>query len=99
MTMTTQEIINLIKTETRPGVDKGKLFEVTFTKKDGTIRKMRCRLGVQRNLTGKGMSWNPEDRGMLTVWSADSQGYRNVNLATVTSLRLPDGHKHLIQAL
>jgi len=67
---------------------KGKLFTVSFVKKDGTPRTMRARLGMQRNLSGTGMSFNPASKGLLPVWSADTQAYRMVNLATVTELKI-----------
>ena len=31
---------------------KGKFFTVEFVKKDGTLRKMNCRLGVAKDLKG-----------------------------------------------
>ncbi len=93
--MDAHKLEDLINT-TRTGYGKGRLFEVTFIKKNGQSRLMRCRLGMQRNLTGKGMTWNPRDKSMMTVWSADTRDYRLINLNTITNLRLPDNSKHLI---
>lgn len=67
---------------------KGKVFTVIFKKKDGSIRKMNCRLGVQKNLTGKGLAYNPLDKLLLCVYDMQSKGYRMVNLNTVISLRI-----------
>jgi hypothetical protein len=83
------EKLNALIATTQPNKgEKGHLFTISFIKKDGTPRTMRARLGMQRNLTGKGMSFNPATKGLLPVWSADSQGYRMVNLNTVTELKI-----------
>ena len=81
---------------TRTGNGKGKLFTVTFIKKDGTLRTMRARLGMRRNLTGKGLAFNPASKGLLPVWSADSQGYRMIptdDRLRSLSIRDPRTHK------
>lgn len=67
---------------------KGKPFFVDFTKRDGSLRTIKGRLGLQRNLTGKGMSFNPATKGLMPVWSIGDQGYRMVNLNTVSSLQI-----------
>ena len=46
----------------------GKIFSVSFTKKDGSQREMTARLGVTKHLTGKGRVYNPEDYNMLCVF-------------------------------
>ena len=66
---------------------KGKFFTVTFTKKDGTLRKMTCRIGVNKGVTGKGLAYEPTEKGLKVVWATDAQGYRMINLATITSLK------------
>lgn len=90
-----ETLVRLIK-KTQPTVGKkGKLFRVTFVKKDGTLRTMRARLGMSSKVTGKGLSFEPEAKGLMPVWSADSQGFRMLNVATITELQLPDGSGHL----
>jgi hypothetical protein len=91
--ITTEQVSALIAM-TQNGSGKGQLFTVTFHKKDGTLRTMRARLGMQRNLTGRGMSYNPASKGLVTVWSADKQGYRTVKLDKVVSLSLRDRTSH-----
>jgi len=34
----------------------GKFFTIKFIKKDGTLRKMTCRTGVSKGVTGKGLA-------------------------------------------
>ena len=65
-----------------------RIFSVTFTKKDGTPRKLTGRTGVHKYVTGQGMAWDPATRGMLVVFDMLAKGYRIVTIATVTQLRL-----------
>lgn len=46
----------------------GKLFVVEFTKKDGQLRRLVGRLGVERDLKGKGLAFDPSSRGLLSVF-------------------------------
>ena len=59
-------------------------FTVEFTKADGSFRKMNCRLGVNKHKKG-GKDCNT-NKNMLTVWDAYSEGYRNVNMDTITAI-------------
>jgi len=86
--MNIEKLTQLIQSTQPKRGKKGKLFTVKFIKRDGSRRVMRARLGMQRNLSGKGMSFNPASKGLLPVWSADTQAYRMVNLATVTELKI-----------
>jgi hypothetical protein len=64
----------------------GKFFTVKFIKKDGTLRKMTCRTGVSKFVTGKGLAFEPKEKGLKVVWSTDAEGYRMINLAQVTEI-------------
>ena len=66
---------------------KGKFFTVKFIKKDGTLRKMTCRTGVSKGVTGKGLDFDPKEKGLRVVWAMDAEGYRMINLAQVTELK------------
>ena len=79
-TITRGEAVEIIKAQ-------GNLvFGVTFIKKDGGKREMACRREVKKGVTGKGMAYNPEDRGLLTVFEM-SKGFRMINTKTLSSLR------------
>ena len=67
---------------------KGKIFSVSFIKKDGTERTMVCRLGVQKYLSG-GKSVNDPNKH-LTVFDMQKKAYRNVALETIYKLRCKD---------
>lgn len=55
----------------------GKIFTVTFTKKDGTIRVLNGRLGVTKHLKG-GECTLDKDR-FIIVYDLKSEGYRAVD--------------------
>ena len=64
------------------------IFSVTFTKKDGSIRKMVARLNVKKGVNGKGMAYNPIEKGLLPVYDMQKNGFRMINLSTVTELKI-----------
>lgn len=65
----------------------GKFFTITFIKKDGTIRVMNARLGVTKGLTGKGMTYDPIERNLLTVFDVQKQAYRMINSDTIQEIK------------
>jgi hypothetical protein len=65
----------------------GKFFSVEFVKKDGSTRTMIGRTGVRQGLTGQGLNFSPEQRGLVVVYDVQVKGYRMVNTNTVTSFR------------
>jgi len=65
---------------------QGKIFAVQFIKKDGTIRMMLARLGVQKNLKG-GSNGASAKNNLVTVWDMVANGYRMINLETLISLK------------
>ena len=73
------------------------IFSVTFIKKDGSVRTMVARLHVKKGLNGKGMAYNPVEKGLLPVWDMQKNGFRMINLKTVTELKIKG--EELIQAL
>jgi len=67
---------------------KGKIFTAEFVKKDGEFRTMNCRLGVVKDVSGKGMSYKPLQRLLLPVFDMQKQEYRMINLNTMYSLKI-----------
>lgn len=61
------------------------IFSATFTKKDGSIRKMLCRLGVTKHLKGGAKKYDYND--LLTVFSLDKKQYRTINLNTLEQIK------------
>ena len=64
---------------------KGKIFTVTFTKKDGTTRVMNCRLGVTKHLKGGESTLNPNE--YITVYDMQNKGYRAINRNTIIDVK------------
>lgn len=65
---------------------RGRIFGVTFTKADGSTRKMTARLGVTKYLKGTGtrISTKPEN---LVVFDMSIREYRTVPLNSVFEIR------------
>jgi hypothetical protein len=65
----------------------GRIFSVTFVKKDGTIRKMTARLGVKKDLKGVGLKFNPSERSLVVVFDMHKRAYRMINLQTIITFK------------
>lgn len=78
--------VNRVNLKSIIGETNGKFFTVVFTKKDGTERKMNCRLGVKSELKGGKNKVEAIDRPYLTVFDMHEHAYRTVNLSTVKTL-------------
>ena len=65
---------------------KNTFFYVEFIKKDGSLRKMKCRLNVKKGVKGTGMAYNPIEKGLLPVFDLDKKGFRMIQLKTVQKL-------------
>ena len=63
-------------------------FHVEFIKKDGSLRKMNCRLNVKKGVNGKGMAYNPIEKGLLPVWDVQKNAFRMLNINTITKLKI-----------
>lgn len=75
----------------------GKIFGVTFIKKDGSLRNMTARLGVRKNLKGVGLSFNPDERNLIVVFDMRKKAYRMINLSTIISMKYEKRSEKSIQ--
>ena len=66
----------------------GKIFSAIFTKKDGEKRFIHCRTKVHKYVKGVGLSFKPQDKGLVGVFDVQKGAYRFINLATLESLKL-----------
>ena len=64
-----------------------KIFTVTFIKKDGTVRVMNARRGVSKGVKGVGMSFDPTEKDLITVYDMTKGAFRMVNAKTITELK------------
>ena len=66
---------------------EGKIFSVSFTKKNGEPREMTARLGVKKHLTGKGRVYNPSDYNILCAFDTHKKGYRTIPFERLLEVR------------
>ena len=66
----------------------GHIFTAEFIKKDGSVRKMNCRLSVKKGVTGKGMAYNPMDKALLGVFDMQKEAFRMINVETLRALTI-----------
>lgn len=78
-----EQLVSIIK-----DLAENTIFSVDFTKKDGSARTMTCRLGVKKGTNGRGLNFDPVDKGLLPVWDMQKSGFRMINLNTLTELRI-----------
>ena len=64
-------------------------FTVTFVKRtDGSLRTMNCRKGVKSHLAGGTLGYKPGEKALMSVFDVKSEGYRMVDLNTVTEIKM-----------
>lgn len=78
--MITQELIQELNT--------GKIFTAVFTKKDGSLRTMNCRMNVKKHVKGVGLAFDPREKGLLPVFDLQNNGYRFINLNTLQTIKI-----------
>ena len=50
-------------------IPNGQVFTVEFVKRTtGELRKMNCRKGVRKGVNGRGLNFNPKNRGLISVF-------------------------------
>ena len=65
------------------------MFSVVFIKRTtGEVRRMLCRTGVRKYLSGGELKFIPIRKGLLSVYDMQSKGYRFINLETLVSFKL-----------
>ena len=69
-----------------PGIiaaTNGKYCNITFVKKDGTVRRLNGNLKVKVGVTGHGLAYNPADYNYVIIYDAKIGLFRTVNMSTV----------------
>ncbi|MEA3280206.1 MAG: SH3 beta-barrel fold-containing protein [Thermodesulfobacteriota bacterium] len=87
--------ISRMKLESLIESSNGKTFYVRFTKVDGSLRKMRARLGVEEGLKGGVNRVVREDNAYMTVFDTEKGAYRTLNLETVSTLKI-EGERYRV---
>lgn len=65
----------------------GKFVSVEFVKKDGSMRQLVGRFGVTKHLRGGENKTVKESNSYMTIYDTQSQGYRTINLETITKVK------------
>lgn len=65
----------------------GRFVGVDFLKKDGSARALNGRLGVHSRSKGGENKTATDERPYVTIFDVQANGYRTLNLATVSTLR------------
>lgn len=66
----------------------GKIASVTFVKRsDGMERKMLCRVGVRKGVTGRGAAYDAESKNLLTVYDMEKQAFRTIPAENVVEVK------------
>jgi hypothetical protein len=68
---------------------EGKKITIVFIKKDGTVRIMKCVYGIRKE-DSKGMNYDAEAKGLISVFDIEKQEYRVVPIATTRKLVIED---------
>jgi len=76
-------------------VSTGKIFSANFTKANGDERTMVCRVGVQKDLKGKGLSYDPRKVNNLIVWDMNANGYRTIKTDRLNWIQI-EGDKYIL---
>lgn len=76
---------------------KGRIFSVTFIKKDGTERKMVCRTGVQKGVKGVGLKFDPSSKNLMVVYDMHKKAFRMINLSTLLSFKFNKKTSHILR--
>lgn len=66
----------------------GEIFSVTFTKKDGTLRDMVCKLGVKKHLKGGEQAYDPTEYDLLCVFDMQKVAYRSISFDTLSRVKV-----------
>lgn len=76
----------------------GSIVSCIFKKRTGEqeLRKMTCRLGVSKGVSGAGMPFDPAAYDLVTVYDMRKKGFRHINLRTLMQLRY-NGVLYIVQ--
>lgn len=65
----------------------GRFFRIDFVNADYKYRRMIARVGVRKNLTGEGLSYDPLKRKIRIVYDVQKRAYRAVRLDRVVRIK------------
>jgi hypothetical protein len=83
------EIIKIPNREELVEELKGSLMQITFTKLDGTTRKLRCTLHplLTEHVSPETKKKFPKSQEVLPVWDVENGAWRSFRVASVTHVQ------------
>lgn len=76
---------------------KDKILSVTFIKRTtGQLRTLTGRKGVTKGITGQGLSFDPQSKGLLVLFDITKDQFRMVNLETICRIKM-DGQVYQVE--
>ena len=65
----------------------GEFFRVSFIKRTtGELREMTCRKGVKKHLQGGEAAYSFSEKGLISVYDVQSEGYRCIPIENVLEI-------------
>ena len=97
-----EKTIKITALQARSMVEKYKgnqFFSVTFIKRsDGALRKMNCRKGVHKDVTGAGKKYNPADKDLVCVRDVKVQGFRSIPLENIVAISMTGNNFEVVKS-
>ena len=79
------------------GYKGNQFFSVTFVKRSlGTTRKMNCRKGVHKGVTGAGQKYDPASQNLVCVRDVKAKAYRMIPLENIVAINIT-GRKYQVK--
>lgn len=70
------------------GIGDGQIFTVVFVKRTtGELRTMNCRKGVKKGVTGEGLAFDPNEKGLIPVFDMKADGFRMISIEGIREIR------------
>lgn len=76
----------------------GRIFSIKFVKRStGEERKMVCRTGVKSALKGGEPSYDAGEKGLITVFDMQKNGYRSIPKEGIKQILISGEWKDIVQ--
>lgn len=97
-------MIVITRDEARQIVEReksGKIFTVTYItrgsrKNPSHPRKMNCRTGVKKGVSGRGLKFDPKSHGLKSVFDVRAGGHRFVSLEQITKIKMKNKEYNVV---
>jgi hypothetical protein len=84
---TKKQKINAVRNLLIKANKSNRIYSVGFHKRsNGKYRKMICRGGVSKGVTGEGLKYNPSDHDLVTVFDMQKKEHRMIPCENVTAI-------------